>query len=142
MNSVNVISIASVTNLGVINPNALEQNESITIFNTSSNTGFTFTWLGLTTECPTNIVIRSHIQDGIFDQNGNFLNVYKEFKGKYKFEFIPQSKSNFLLEFRNLYPIDGNIQLESGDTLQISHSQNATTSRINKIIIKNLKTWH
>ncbi len=140
-NSVSIVYFLNYSTSG-INANAFDQNESISLYNTSTRTGFKFTWLAPREQCPGEIVIRTQVQDGVFDGKGNFLDPYNDYAGKYTLEYMPQSKSTFLLEFRGLYPISEYVQYEQGDILQARHNVASSPTRTNKMIIKNLKTWN
>jgi hypothetical protein len=136
VNQIEIQSFTGATPLG----NALRLNESVSIYNQKTKSGFKITWLD--SNSPNKLLVRSHIQDGVFDQDGNFLNPYGNYKGKYKIEFLSQSQSNYLLEFRSLYPYSQDLNLEQGDQLTIQHNQSLTATNLIRITIKNLKTWH
>jgi hypothetical protein len=143
-NAPNIINQIEIESYNGVTPNlsALVQNESISVYNSSTKSGFKITWLGANTPCPSKLIIRSHIQDGIFDGNGTFLDPYNEYQNQFRLEYLPNSNSNYLLEFRSLYPYNQNLNLEQGDNLELRHNIISPVNATPKITIKNLKIWH
>lgn len=144
-NSVNIIEITNYnTVVTSLNTSALQNGDRIEIYNPATQSGFAIAWLSSLVVCPPKLTIYSHIQDGVMDGNGNWLNNYSgTYARTYKLELLSQSKINdYLITFRGLYPLNSFIDFETTDQLLIKRNFSSIASRTTRILISNLETFH
>lgn len=129
LNCYNVIQIQSKNiTANTINSAALLADDWVEIRNPYTNSGFRLTWTSNSIACPKSLLIKSYTQDSIYNgETGEVINPYTGiYKKAFQLSLLPDSTSEYLLTYRNLYPINDNFDVDNSDILYISINSSNT----------------